>query len=344
MSKTLLILLATAAFAHPIYVSAEQPHNHDEKYSTHHAETNPKKHELLGKDSKPTSKHEHTKHNHAEENNLIEITESRMLNAGISLSTVATGNLGHTLFFPGEVSINGDSLVHVSPRFEGTIKKVMKHIGEEVKKGEVLATVQSNESLSTYNIKAEIDGQIISKDASQGEFATNNKILFTIANFNTVWINAAVHTRDLKSVQVGLSAHVWSKTINSKQQGIISYVRPTLNKTTRTALARIVLDNSERNWFPGMFVDVSLTIPSPNSNLVIPVESAVFIKNEHIAFVKEDGQHGEHRFSVRDIKIGKDNGYQIEVLSGLKLGEKVASGETFILKAELGKNSAQHDH
>ena len=366
MNKILLTIMACTALIWPTVSFAEEGHNHDHGKehssqtehldSDHHKghdhgkeDGSEKDHEGHEHDEEHGAKEDHDGHDHAEhgdehDEGFVEIPEKKAEKAGITTSKVIKGNLDQTLVLPGEVTINGDLLVHVAPRFEGTIKKVAKHVGEDVKKGDLLATVQSNESLAIYEIKAETDGIVIDKDASQGEFATNDKVLFTIANFDTVWVNAAVHTNDLVSVKKGLTATVRSKTTNTTQTGTIHYVRPTLNENTRTALARIVLDNPNRKWLPGMFVNVSLNRSSSHSNLLIPSESAVFVENEYVAFVKATAPDGGQGFEKRDITIGQNNGEQVEVLSGLKLGETVASGETFILKAELGKGSAEHSH
>ena len=338
MNKILLTIISCTALVWPTVLFAEEGHDHGKEHSSQLEDDHNK--------NRDYSNDSDAEENHGDEydEGFIEIPEKKAEKAGITTSKVIKGNLTKTLVLPGEVTINGDLLVHVAPRFEGTIKKVTKHIGENVKKGDLLATVQSNESLSIYEIKAETDGIVIDKDASQGEFATNDKVLFTIANFDTVWVNAAVHTKDVVSVKKGLTATIQSKTTNTTQAGTINYVRPTLNENTRTALARIVLDNPDRKWLPGMFVNVSLNLSSPRSNLLMPSESAVFVENEYVAFVKGISPDGEQGFGKRDIKIGQDNGEQVEVLSGLKVGEVVASGETFILKAELGKGSAEHCH
>ncbi len=93
-----------------------------------------------------------------------------------------------------------------------------------------------------------------------------------------------------------------------------------------------------------MFVNVTVELPSSKSKLLIPVESAVFVGNEYVAFVKGLSSDGHAGFDRRDIEIGDDDGRFVEVLEGLSEGDEIASGETFILKAELGKGSAGHNH
>jgi cobalt-zinc-cadmium efflux system membrane fusion protein len=315
----------------------KEQHDHDHDHHQDHD------------DHKAHDEHEHSDHSgHAHgdehEEGFVEIPEAKADKAGITSSKVIRGDLSQRIVLPGEVAVNGDSLVHIAPRFAGTLKKVKKQIGEKVNVGDLLATVQSNESLSQYEIKSDTAGVIIDKDASVGEFVTSDKVIFTVANFDTVWVNAAVHTKDLSSLKEGLLASVESKTIKLSQSAKIDYIRPTLSEITRTALVRIVLDNSNGKWLPGMFVSVTIDKPSPATKLLIPIESAVFVENEYIAFVKGTSPDGESGFEKRDIRIGEDDGVSVEVLHGLQEGENVASGETFILKAELGKGSAEHSH
>lgn len=281
---------------------------------------------------------------HHHDGTFIEITKEKATKAGITLTKARKGFLSKRLVFPGEVAVNGDLLVHVAPRFEGTLKKVAKHIGEKVKKNDLLATVQSNTSMSLYEIKAETDGVVIDKDAAVGEFVTSDKAIFTIANFDTVWINVAIHSHDLATVKIGQKVRIISKSVNIVGDGMIEYIRPTLSEATRTALARIVIDNKEGKWLPGMFVNVELNVQNDEQGILIPSESAVFLNNEYVAFTQGFSHDGEYGFEKKDIKVGFDNGQEIQVVAGLSENEIIASGETFLLKAELGKSSAEHSH
>ena len=93
-----------------------------------------------------------------------------------------------------------------------------------------------------------------------------------------------------------------------------------------------------------MFVNVSLKLPSSEKTLVIPSDSVVFLDNEYKVFIESKLPDGDTGFKAVDIEIGRENTEETEVLKGLKLGQLVASGKTFILKAELGKGSAGDDH
>ncbi|MCB0334463.1 MAG: efflux RND transporter periplasmic adaptor subunit, partial [Bdellovibrionales bacterium] len=295
--RKLLILVMTTLFLIPCPSSAEDGHRHENRDSSErHIDKRTEHHEHdhdSGHKHGKTSEHEqgqdsHAGHGHGgeHEEGFIEISGAKAEKAGVTISKAVRGSLSREIVLPGEVVVNGDSLVHVAPRFAGTLKKVKKHIGESVSAGDLLAIVQSNESLSAYEIHSDTAGVVIDKDASVGEFVTNDKIIFTIANFDTVWVNAAVHTKDLSYIKEGLTASVESKNISLSQTARIDYIRPTLSEITRTALVRIVLDNSSKKWLPGMFVKVVINRPSKDNKLIIPIESAVFAGNEYIAFVK----------------------------------------------------------
>ena len=151
---------------------------------------------------------EHDHDSHAEESHgshededgyqtFVEISPEMAKKSGVTISQVKRDFITEELSLPGEISVNGNNLVHVVPRFPGTLKSVEKQIGEKVRAGDLLAKVQSNESLSIYEIRSEIDGTIVDKDSGAGEFVTSEKLIFTIANFDTVWVNTAIYTLSL---------------------------------------------------------------------------------------------------------------------------------------------------
>ena len=330
MSRILLLALILFSLLQPGICAAEDDHHHHEVHdSAHNGHT----------------EEAHDKHkNENELPTFIEISPQMAKESGVIISKVKRDTIVEEVSLPGEISVNGNTLVHIAPRFPGTLKIVAKQIGEKVRVGDLLAKIQSNESLSLYEIKSEIDGTIIDKDSAAGEFVTNEKIIFTIANFDTVWVNAAVYTNQIGLVKKGQQVIVESKSNNLTQVGTIDYIRPTLSESTRTALARVVLQNNEKKWFPGMFVNVKTKVPSTKAALLIPSESAVFLDNAYVAFIPGESPDGHNGFEIRPIKVGKDNGQTVEVIEGLEKGLSIASGNTYILKAELGKGSAEHSH
>lgn len=285
-------------------------------------------------------------HGHEDEHpsGLVELDWSSATKAGVIIVRAAPGAIKNSLSLNAEVSLNGDTIVHVSPRFPGVVKRVEKNLGDGVKAGELLAVIQSNESLTTYEIRAEVAGTIIEKDATRGEFVRDDKVLSIIADLTSVWINAAVYPDNLKDVSVGREVLISSRSIEGSTRSFISYLRPSLSELTRTAIIRMVLPNADRKWLPGMFVRADvLSDPVPVS-LAVPTSAIKRIANEYVVFVKTKGPDGDEGFERREVEAGGSDGEFTQIMSGLKAGEEVAAGNTFILKAELGKGSAAHEH
>lgn len=281
---------------------------------------------------------------HEHPSGLVELDWSRATKAGVIIVRAAPGAIKKTLSLNAEVSLNGDTIVHVSPRFPGVVKRVEKNLGDSVKAGELLAVIQSNESLTTYEIRAEVAGTIIEKDATRGEFVRDDKVLFIIADLTSVWINAAVYPDNLKDVSVGREVLISSRSTEGSTRSSISYLRPSLSELTRMALIRMVLPNADRKWLPGMFVRADVLSDPVPVPLAIPTSAIKRVANEYVVFVKTKSPDGDESFERREVEAGGSDGEFTEIVSGLKPGEEVAAGNTFILKAELGKGSAAHEH
>lgn len=217
-------------------------------------------------------------------------------------------------------------------------------LGDSVRAGEALATVESNESLTNYQVKAEINGVIIDQDATKGEFVSSKKVLFKLANLDTTWANIAVPPRLLASLKVGTPATVISQSTDARLETQITYIRPTLSEATRSGHARLELPNQQHEWPPGMFITVEVALAEQNVPRAVPESSVLLIENKPSVFVQTKAPDGDEGFEVRHLKTGRSDGRWVEIVDGLKANEAVAAGNTFLLKAEMGKSSAEHSH
>ena len=299
-------------------------------------------------ESHSDNKADHDGHGHDEHSEkpdeFLEFAWEKAKHEGVELVHVGPAVIKEKRSFYGETVINGNTLVHVVPRFPGTLKGVTKLLGDSVRAGDILATVESNESLSNYQVKAEIDGVIIDQDATKGEFVSNEKVLFKLANLETTWANITVPPRMLASLKVGTPATVSSQSTDARLETQITYVRPTLSEATRSGHARLELPNQQQEWPPGMFITVEVALSEKNVPLAVPESSVLLIENKPSAFVQAKAPDGDEGFEVRHLKTGRSDGRWIEVVDGLTAADVVAAGETFLLKAEMGKSSAEHSH
>jgi membrane fusion protein, heavy metal efflux system len=193
----------------------------------------------------------------------------------------------------------------------------------------------SGAGLNRFEIRAPFDGTIVEKHMALGEAVKEDASIFTLADLRTVWAEFAVAPKDLAMVRVGQKVVVSSSAFDSKVEGTVSYVGALLGEQTRTARARVTLSNPQGAWRPGLFVTVSVLGDSQAAPLVVSADAVQTIENRPVVFKAVQGG-----FAATPVKVGRTDGRNVEVLDGLKAGDKVASSNTFVLKADLGKASA----
>jgi len=330
----------------------EEPASHDDDQM--HAEENHTGHdddEGHGEESQAghdngeeQGEESHAGHDDHEEEGIIEVSPEAMKLAGVTMARVRRDRIGKTIDLPGEVGFDEDRLVYVTPRFAGIAREARYRVGEYVNDGDVVAVIESNESLSPYSIKASISGWIIKRDVTPGEFVTEEHSIYIIADLSKVWVNLAVYPKDADRIRPGLTAHI--NAIGSKKQaeGIIDYVTPILDVDTRSMTARVVLPNPNNAWRPGTFVRARVVADPGEEGLVVEKSAVQVFDEEQVVFVAD----GPGRFKPVEVKTGDSNSHYIRILSGLELGTEYVSAGAFELKAKIVTSSlgghAGHGH
>ena len=191
---------------------------------------------------------------HDDHDEGVKLTDAQIAAAGIEMLTAGPRELRDILRLNGMIQPNQEAMVKVTPRFPGVIRSMRKRLGDKVKKDEVLATIESNQSLTTYELKAPIDGTVIDRDGTLGEFAAEARPLFTIADLSTMWIDFAVYRRDFAKVRLGDAVSIDVEDGGPPIEAKIDYVSPIGASDTQSSIARAVVPNDGR-LRPGLFVD-----------------------------------------------------------------------------------------
>ena len=268
----------------------------------------------------------------------IKLTDAQIKTAGITVLQAGPAAIRESLPVYGSIAPNAERVRDVVARFPGIIRSLNKKIGEEVRQGEQLASVESNESLQTYAVTAPINGVVIARNSNPGE-QTGDKVLFTIADLSTVWVELSLFPRDLGKVRVGQSVRVSSGDAGLTGEGRIVYVAPFGTSANQTLTARVQLDNKERRWAPGLYVTAEITLSESQVPLAVQGEALQSLETDTVVFVRD-----EEAFEPRPVRTGRTDGQWVEILDGLQAGETYAAKNSFIVKAELGKGSAEHAH
>ncbi|MFA6311034.1 MAG: efflux RND transporter periplasmic adaptor subunit [Sterolibacterium sp.] len=350
-----------------------------------------------------------------QEEGRVRMDDAAAKNAGIEVQTAGPMKISSKLELSGEIQFNQDRLAHVVPRLAGVVVRSAKNLGDQVKKGDVLAVLESQsladlkseflatskrlelarttferekrlwedkisaqqdylaarqalseaeiahnsvsqkllalglsrdammrvgtDGLTRYEIHAPLDGMVIEKHLALGEAVKEDASIFTIADLSTVWAEMTVYPKDINTVKLGQKVVVRAAALNAVATGRVAYVGSLVGEQTRSAKARVTLPNPDHNWRPGLFVTMELDQNEREVPVAVPVGAVQSVRDWKVVF----GRYGEF-FELRPLELGVSDGKWIEVVKGLPAGTRYAATGSFILKADLGKAGASHDH
>jgi membrane fusion protein, heavy metal efflux system len=198
---------------------------------------------------------------------------------------------------------------------------------------------QNEQNFSKYELRSPLGGIIIQKHLTTGEAVKSDDAVFLLADLSEVWVNMAIPAMDINSVKLGQSVTIQNSNIGLKTKGKLTYLDSIIDGTSRTVTGRVVIPNPKLKWRPGTFVTLELTLNERTVPLAVPTRAIQTIRDWSVVFVK----YGNF-FEARPLELGRSDGKWTEVLQGLKKNEFFVDQNSFILKAEIEKSSATHDH
>ncbi|MEH2491171.1 divalent metal ion exporter adaptor subunit IhpB [Bradyrhizobium sp. AZCC 2230] len=268
----------------------------------------------------------------------VTMSNAKVAAAGIELATASPAVLHDSLQLNGMVQPNQESLVQITPRFPGIVREVRKRIGDRVQKGDVLAIVESNQSLTPYELKAVLAGTVIDRQTTLGEYASEQKPAFVIADLSTVWVDFSVYRRDIGKVHVGDQVLIDPADARPAIAAKISYLSPVGSSDTQSALARAVVENGDQRLRPGLFITGRLSLSERKVDVAVKSSALQSVENRAVVFVR----NGE-KFEPRDVEIGQRDPEFVEITFGVLQGDPYAARNSFILKSEMAKGAADND-
>jgi cobalt-zinc-cadmium efflux system membrane fusion protein len=257
--------------------------------------------------------------------------------AGIGTAVAGPGSISDELVLYGAIGPDTTRVRQVHARFPGVIRDVTRNVGDAVRAGEALATIESNESLRTYTVTAPIAGTITQRHAAPGE-QTDAESLFEIADFSSVWAELDVFSRDRPRLAQGQSVAIVADS-GATASGSIAYLAPVGNRASQSLTARVVLDNADGRWTPGQFVEGRVTIATTPVELAVPLSALQRFRDFDVVFA----QVGE-TYEVRMLTLGRRDAERVEVLGGLAPGTTYVTDNSYLIKADIEKSGASHDH
>jgi len=268
----------------------------------------------------------------------VEIAAAAAREAGVTIESAGPRTIADVLPLYGTIAANPEAVRAVSARYPGPIRTVTKSLGDVVARGEVLATVESNESLQTYSVVAPIGGVITNRHANPGEVA-GDEPLFEITDLSNVTAQLSVFARDITRVRPGQRVQVRSVDNAIEGQGQVTRVSPGGAGTNQALIVQVKLDNRERRWTPGLYVNADVLVGGKEVAVAVKADALQRFRDWQVVFRNEGDL-----YEAQPVELGRTDGEWVEVVSGLPAGAPYVAANSFLIKAHIEKSSAAHDH
>ncbi len=226
----------------------------------------------------------------------------------------------------------------ITARFPGPIRAVHAGIGDDVRKGQLLAVVESNVSLSNYTITAPFAGTVIARSASVGDLAGTSP-LFEIADLSSVWVDVHLFGADAQHITPGLPVTITRLSDGAVAETKLDRVLPGTATASQSTVARATIDNADRRWRTGAAVRAHVTVSVEEVSLRVPLAALQRFRDWDVVFVRVGDT-----YEIRPLELGRRDATWVEVLSGLHDGDEVVVEQSYIIKADIEKSGASHDH
>ncbi|MGB6923884.1 MAG: efflux RND transporter periplasmic adaptor subunit [Methyloceanibacter sp.] len=268
-----------------------------------------------------------------------EIAAAAAAAAGMKTETAGPTTIRELVELTGAVALNPNKVARVGARFPGIVREVRKGVGDPVRTGDTLAIVESNESLRGYPIEAPIDGAVLARLANVGHVAATDATLFEIADLSSVWVELHAFGRDAGRIKPGQPVTLETLDGTAQAEGIVDFVSPHAEALSQATAIRVVLDNADGRWRPGVFVRGSVTVAEKQVPLAVKSSGLQRFRDFTVVFA----QFGD-MYEVRMLDLGASDGTHTEVLGGIEPGQTYVAENSFLVKADIEKSGASHDH
>ena len=280
----------------------------------------------------------HKDHKGHEEGKAV-ISPDSAKRMGIKTEEAGPARIKTAVPLTGRISVNQNTKADVRGRFRGVVRTVAVNLGDRVNKDELLAVIESNESLNNYNVTSPIDGIVLGRFTNIGDVAGDNR-LFMIANLSDVWAKFHVFPKDAEQVRAGQTVEVRSLEGDRSATGKIDLLFPTTDALSQTQVAIVVLQNPEGRWRPGMTVEGEVLISE--REVPVSVRESALQRMEvegDVVFVRVGTA-----FDPRSVEVGDKSEGWVEITNGLNAGEVYVAEQSFVVKSDLLKATAEHSH
>nr|WP_027079901.1 efflux RND transporter periplasmic adaptor subunit [Luteimonas mephitis] len=259
--------------------------------------------------------------------------------SGIEVQPVGPGVIADEHEVQGLLTPIEGRVAEVTARFPGPIRSLRANVGDQVRSGQTLATIESNLSLSNYSVAAPISGVVTARNASVGGLAGEGMALFEIADLSQLWVDLHIFGADAQHIRPGVPVAVTRMSDGKTVDTMLERVLPGMATASQSTVARATIDNSDGLWRPGSAVKARITVEQQPVELMVPLTALQTMGGEEVVFVRV----GE-AYQAQPVEVGQRDGQRVEITAGLNKGDQVVVEESYLIKADIEKSGASHAH
>ena len=304
-------------------VHASGDHEHEEGHGHSHEQEH-------GHDQEHEHEHEHEHDNSSE---TTDISAPMATANSIRTAIASSGTVNATLPIFATLVVPPQQEIQLSGRFPGLITDVRVAPGDSVKKGQSLATIESNESLSRYEVRSPISGVISDSHAATGNLASNEP-LFVIVDLSGLWLEIPIYPSQREEIATGQPVTLPAHEISTQIESIAppAHGRPYWR-------ARAKVSNSHGDLTPGEVALVHITTAETVAQVRVENRALQTHEGNTVVFVHHDGE-----YQARPVTTGASDEKFTEITAGLNPGEEYVTDNSYLIKADIGKSGAAHQH
>lgn len=254
---------------------------------------------------------------------------------GLTWAYAEPGDIAKKLKVFGRLKASPENMANVGARFPGIVQNVFVNIGDEVKKGQKLVTIESNESLQSYTVTSPIDGIVQHRMVNVGE-VTSDKPLMKLLNINALWGELKVFHNQRKHIKQGQQVQ-----LIEEDRIIVSNIHHIIPGPDDAPylLARIWFDNSDKQHTPGDLISANIIFEKQQVAVRVQNRAIHELDGQTVVFIKE----GES-YEPRAVELGQQDASYTQIISGIKAGTPYALDNSYLIKADIEKSGAGHVH
>jgi len=265
--------------------------------------------------------------------------ESAMVKSlGVETEVAGPATLAKAVTVYGRVRANPERVREIRARFEGVVRGVHARVGSSVRKGDKLLSVESNESLNRYTIVAPISGVITQRSANPGEQASG-RLLMTVTDTSSVWVDLSVFPVDRDGVAVGSPVSITPTLGGTPVAGVVALLETVADRHDQSVVARVAFENADAQLLPGTFVTAEVKVGEYAVPLAVKRIALQAFRDFRVVYAQVGNV-----YEVRMLDLGRDAGEWVEVLGGLEPGTRYVTSNSHLIKADIGKSGAAHNH